>query len=354
MNDLFSLPQYSLTKEQKIPLLLEELNLLTLHHIECCPSYARLLQTLQLPSPPYKSLTEIPYLPVSLFKKRDLSSVPHDEVYKTLLSSGTTGSIPSKIYLDRKTAQMQTAALAAIMTHLLGQKRLPMLIIEEEEVIKDPKMFSARGAALIGMLNFGRDPLYLLDKEGKVKRKALLDWSLKYREGPVLIFGLTFMVWKYFLEALEPHAISLPSGILLHTGGWKKLQDISVSNEDFKAKALAAAGIQKCHNFYGFVEQVGSVFVECEKGLLHSPNFAEVVIRDSATWNEARGNTQGVIQTISTLPWSYPGHSLLTEDLGRIERVDDCPCGRKGKGFKVLGRIPRAEPRGCSDVTTGR
>ena len=29
---------------------------------------------------------------------------------------------------------------------------------------------------------------------------------------------------------------------------------------------------------------------------------------------------------------------------------DDCPCGRKGKYFEILGRVKRAEVRGCSDT----
>ena len=50
------------------------------------------------------------------------------------------------------------------------------------------------------------------------------------------------------------------------------------------------------------------------------------------------------------LPESYPGHSLLTEDEGVILGEDDCPCGRRGKYFKILGRLPQAEIRGCSDT----
>jgi hypothetical protein len=58
----------------------------------------------------------------------------------------------------------------------------------------------------------------------------------------------------------------------------------------------------------------------------------------------------GLIQVLSVLPKSYPGHSLLTEDLGTILGQDDCSCGWNGKYFKVLGRIPQAELRGCSDT----
>jgi hypothetical protein len=57
-----------------------------------------------------------------------------------------------------------------------------------------------------------------------------------------------------------------------------------------------------------------------------------------------------VIQVLSCLPTSYPGHSLLTEDAGILLGVDNCPCGRLGKYFHVTGRLAQAEIRGCSDT----
>jgi hypothetical protein len=51
---------------------------------------------------------------------------------------------------------------------------------------------------------------------------------------------------------------------------------------------------------------------------------------------------------VSTLPTSYPGHVLLTEDLGVVHGIDDGDW--PGKRFSVLGRLPRAEARGCSDT----
>ena len=61
-------------------------------------------------------------------------------------------------------------------------------------------------------------------------------------------------------------------------------------------------------------------------------------------------NKEGVIQTLSLLPLSYPGHSLLTEDEGSFLGEDDCSCGRYGKYFKIYGRVKNAELRGCSDT----
>jgi len=101
------------------------------------------------------------------------------------------------------------------------------------------------------------------------------------------------------------------------------------------------------------VEQVGSIFVECQFGYFHPPNFSDVIVRDSRTWNPARDGEQGVIEVLSLLPKSYPGHALLTEDLGTVHGTDDCQCGRKGKYFTLSGRIPKAEVRGCSDTHVG-
>ena len=43
--------------------------------------------------------------------------------------------------------------------------------------------------------------------------------------------------------------------------------------------------------------------------------------------------------------------NILTEDMGIIHGIDNCKCGKKGKYFTVLGRVPSAELRGCSDVS---
>lgn len=349
-HELFQLSPYAMPQQDKERFLLAELSELTRHHQDHCMAYRKMLQALQLPAPPYQSLETIPYLPVGLFKTHDLLSIPKDVVYKTLLSSGTTGSVPSRIYLDRETAREQTAALASIITHFLGQQRLPLLIVDREDVIQDPKMFSARGAAILGMLNFGRDPFYLLDSQHQIKYDALRAWLQRYGQAPILIFGFTFMVWNDFIKACESQSIHLDQGILIHTGGWKKLQDQAVTPAHFKQRLFEVSGIRRCHNFYGMVEQVGSVFVECEQGRLHCPVFADIIIRDPQTWQPVSVGQDGVIQTLSLLPRSYPGHSLLTEDLGRYRGEDNCPCRRLGKTFDALGRVPKAEPRGCSDV----
>ncbi|MBR5626924.1 MAG: hypothetical protein IKW74_04810, partial [Thermoguttaceae bacterium] len=99
--------------------------------------------------------------------------------------------------------------------------------------------------------------------------------------------------------------------------------------------------------------QTGSIFVECEYGRIHASCFSDVIIRRPSDFSVADIGERGLVQLVSLLPTSYPGHSILTEDEGEITGIDDCPCGRLGKTFKIHGRIKNAEVRGCSD-TFGR
>lgn len=75
-----------------------------------------------------------------------------------------------------------------------------------------------------------------------------------------------------------------------------------------------------------------------------------MIIRDYKDFSVCPIGQKGIIQVVSVLPHSYPGHSLLTEDEGMVVGEDDCPCGRKGKYIQIFGRMKNAELRGCSDT----
>ena len=353
LDRLIEAPQFSIEAGDKSRLLGEELRVLTEAHRAGGPLYRRIVDGIR-PVLVHgdASLSGLPMLPVRLFKTLKLQSVPDTEVLKVLTSSGTTSQQVSRIAIDRQTSMLQTRTLASIITSFIGPKRLPMIMIDSASVLRDPQAMSARGAGLVGLSNFGRDHLYALDSEMRLDLPALRLFLEKHGTEPILIFGFTFMVWKYLYQELESRGerLDLSQAILIHSGGWKKLNEQKVSNERFKEALGERCGIVRVHNFYGMVEQVGSVYMECEEGYFHTPNVAEIIIRDFRDWTVLPTGAPGLIQTLSALPRSYPGHSLLTEDIGTIYGVDDCRCGRKGTRFKVEGRMPQAELRGCSDT----
>ena len=174
----------------------------------------------------------------------------------------------------------------------------------------------------------------------------------KHTGKPILLFGFTFMIWQHFYKELvkADKFIDLSQGILIHGGGWKKLISEAVSAEDFQQKLESVCGLKSVHDYYGMVEQTGCIYMQCEQGHLHASNFSDIFIRNPFDFSLCKSGETGIIQVVSLLPHSYPGHSLLTEDEGILLGEDDCPCGRKGKYFKVLGRIKNAEIRGCSDT----
>jgi hypothetical protein len=344
---------FQLGQAEREAALLPALTELTEHHRADCEPYGRILGALGIPpGTAFGSVADLPWLPVRMFKTHELRSVPESEVFKVLTSSGTTGAGASRIYLDKDAAAAQTRMLGATLATVLGNTRLPMLMVDSVGIIKNRRSFSARGAGVLGMATFGRNHVYVLDEQDRPDIEAVKGFLARYGGEPFLIFGFTFMVWLYLYEVARDHGLDLSNGILVHSGGWKKLIDRSVDNAEFRRRFAQDTGLTRIHNYYGMIEQIGTVFLEGPSGnSLYCPDFADVVIRDPETWREQPVGVPGVIEVVSTLPRSYPGHVLLTEDLGVVHGIDDGDW--PGKRFSVLGRLPKAEARGCSDTFAG-
>ena len=77
--------------------------------------------------------------------------------------------------------------------------------------------------------------------------------------------------------------------------------------------------------------------------------FSDILIRDK-NFNILEKNQKGLVQLISLLPTSYPGHNILTEDVGEIIDRKKCKCSHEGTRFLIHGRTQKAEIRGCSDT----
>lgn len=343
---------FALSHRARRAMLLPALQTLTARHHAACPPYARMLDALHPRWREARCMEELPWLPVGVFKHLRLASVPDAAVFRELHSSGTRGSLPARILLDRETAARQTRALAAIVTDFIGKARRPMLVIDRHDLLQPAAGMPARAAAVLGFANFGRTPVFALDAALQADMAALDAFVAGLAGQPALLFGFTFVVWQW-LDALEAagRALALPAGsVLIHGGGWKRLSERAVAPAAFAARVARLTGVTAVHDYYGMAEQVGSIFMACEAGRLHTPRFADLIVRDPLTLAPLPPGSLGVIQVLSELPTSYPGHSLLTEDLGRITGEDDCPCGRPGRTLEVAGRLPRAEPRGCSDT----
>ncbi len=352
IEDFYKHSPYELTAAQKDELLTRELKELTEHHRLRSKEYAGFLNAVGYDPDTVNHASDIPFFPVRMFKEYDLLSVDRKDVFKTMTSSGTTGQRVSKIFVDKETAMMQQKVMIKILSDYWGSKRLPMLIIDSPDVVKDRTKFSARGAAIIGLNIVSRDTVYVLNDDMSLNMDKLRAFMEKYHGQRFIIFGFTFIVWQHFYQELlkTNERFDMSEAFLMTGGGWKKLESDSVSRDEFKRRLNSLCNIKHFIDHYGMVEQTGCIYAECECGHLHASIYSDVFVRNFKDFSLCKTGERGIIQVVSVLPHSYPGHSLLTEDEGIILGEDDCPCGRKGKYIQIIGRIKSAEIRGCSDT----
>ncbi len=305
------------------------------------------------------ALEDVPYLHADVFKQLDLATVEDGAGVRTLQSSATSG-VPSRVRLDRVTMRRQDRALVSVLKDVLGKDRLGYVVFELDPVKHAGGPLTARGAGLRGFLKSATDTTYVLEPDGQDYRvdldllRARLERAAAGSE-PVAVFGFTFLLYASGVRALERAGLRfrLPEGsVALHLGGWKKLEAQKVSRERLWADVERVFGIprRRVFDFYGFTEQMGIVYPDCWASGFHVPATAEVVVRDPRTLRPVRPGGRGPIQVVTFLPHSYPGVSVLTDDLGELVLEDGCPCGRRGRVFRVLGRVEKAEARGCSDM----
>lgn len=332
----------------------EELLALTEYHRHHCPAYRNMLEGIGYNKEQVAHYRDLPFLPVTLFKKIRLSSLNDErEDYKIITSSGTSGQQKSQIILDADTRTRQQQVLASIGGDFLGTRRMPMLLIDCPATVKRSNHFSARTAAILGFSLFGGARTYALrDEDMSLNEEAVQEFLDKFGGQKFLVFGFSFIVWKYLVRVLEEQkrTLDMSNGILVHGGGWKRLVSEAVSKEEYKRRIRETCKIPAVIDYYGMAEQSGSIFMECEQGHLHCSDYSAILMRRPQDFSVCDIGETGLIQVMSLVPESYPGHSLLTEDEGRMLGVDDCPCGRKGVYFEVLGRAERAQLRGCSDT----
>lgn len=321
---------------------------LTNYHIKNSSKYRKFIQIIKNRNNSSKINALEFYLTTDAFKHDNISSVDMQKISKKVESSGTSKQKKSQIFLDRKNSLNQRIVLSKIISSILGNKRLPMIIIESKKSFyKKGKDINAKIAAINGFSNFGKDHFFLLNDKDEIDYENFKKFINKNKYKKIFIFGFTFDVYEYLYEKLNKDFCKnfLKNAILLHGGGWKKLEDKKISNVLFKNRISNKLKIEKIYNYYGMIEQAGSIFLECGKcNYLKNSIYSDIYIRNKNLDLE-KNNKTGIVQVLSLIPTSYPGHNLLTSDEGKIL---ECECG--AKRFEISGRVQDTEIRGCSNI----
>jgi hypothetical protein len=305
-------------------------------------------------------LADIPTVAVSVFKELGsmLRSVEATDIKISLQSSATSG-VPSTVVLDKITSKRQSKAMVKVVQEFIGKDRKHFIICDVKPKPENLKLMGARFAAIGGYLNFANSVEYILDVNSQNEFEFDVDKFAKHVTSldpnvPIVVFGFTYIL---FAQIIKPYTdtdlkFKLPKGSkLIHIGGWKKLENEKVTKEVFNADTEKLFGLEKGNviDIYGFTEQMGLNYPDCKCGYKHTSCYSEVIVRDPATHAVLPVGEVGVLEFVSPIPHSYPGNVVLTDDMGVI---NDAPCefGLQGTRFKILGRLKKAEIRGCGDI----
>ena len=360
---VLSMPPYSQPPDERqaglLEILREELEYACQRHA----GYQHYVQHWPLDYRSTRQVADLPFLPVGILKANPpLSFVSLDEVKRTLTSSATTSQLPSRVVLDAPTARRMTKGIVIIVRDFIGPARRPYLVVDTPGFIGDGSALGARGAAIQGLYPFATETTYCLNQNDQgdltLDRDRLGEFAKDQQDAEVLVYGFTFILWNHLVKPLLADGIclNLPKARILHSGGWKRLQDQAVEKGQFNEQLAHVFGCSpdRVIDFYGMVESVGVIFPDCSEGNKHGPVFGDVIVRNPLTLEPVPVGERGIVQVCSVLPTSFPGNLLLTEDMAQVIAYDGCPCGRRGISFRFAGRIPKAEFRGCGNIESKR
>ena len=324
-----------------------------IHRRQSEPVFDRWLKARSIDVDAIDRIVDLPFFPSSVFKHIQFGE--NADVSRTLQSSGTTSQLKSTIRIDSVTSRRQTKVLTRILSALLGKARRPFLILDAEpKASSTDHTLSARIAGMSGYLMAAKSRIFVgQDTDGTVTlNRALLEEAcatLRADGRPPVIIGYTYMTFRLLLESGIDLKGMLPAGAsLLHFGGWKKLKDRRIPKDVFNSRIQEATGIplSEIYDVYGFTEQLGAVYPSVGNAPARVPVYSRVIVRDPTTLHPLPDGETGLLQFLNPIPHSYPGQSLINDDLGAGSGTRHGCC----TGFQVHGRPENAVARGCGDT----
>lgn len=294
--------------------------------------------------------TDIPAVPALAFKELELTSLPPAERTHVFHSSGTTGRRPSRHFHGPESLALYEDSLAAwFAPHLVPEGR-PVSLIS-----LTPPPEAAPRSSLVHMLatvirRHGGEASAFAGTAGADGWAVDLDAvkgavSVAIRDGrPVLLAGTAFG-FVHLLDSLAAEATRcrLPAGSrIMETGGYKG-RSRELPKAELHAALAARLGVPDTHLVceYGMSE-LGSQAYDRVAGRagprgFRFPPWARARVICPETGGEAAPGEPGRLRVLDLANvWSVA--AVQTEDLA-VQGPD---------GFALLGRVPAAEPRGCS------
>ena len=273
-----------------------------------------------------KKVVDIPFLPIEFFKRfRIISSEKEPQI--TFLSSGTTGSQPSKHFVADLSLYRRSFLEAFKLTYG-NPKELVVLALLPSYIERGDSSLVFMVDHLIRESRDERSGFYLHDLDTLAKNLLKLD----KQEKKVLLIGVSYAL----LDLMEAHTFQLKNTIIMETGGMKGRRK-ELIKEALHQKLKKGFGVDKIHSEYGMTELLSQAYSKGE-GLFECPPWMRILTRDPEDpLTQVQGKTGGI--DVIDLANLYSCSFIATQDLGKTH-----PDG----SFEILGRFDTSDIRGCN------
>ncbi|MEZ4987036.1 MAG: acyl transferase [Saprospiraceae bacterium] len=296
--------------------------------------YAQYLSLLGLEVNSVQKLTEIPFLPIQLFKQHEIKTGEWTpEVVFT--SSGTTGTVTSR-HLLRDTNFYRTQARKGFSYFYgpLDQYVVLALLPSYLERTGSSLVFMAddfiqQALPLSGFFLHNTDELLQVIQQVRLQNNKL-PTNLQKR---ILLLGVSFALW----DLAEQASFALEEVIIMETGGMKgRRQEITrpelhqILQRAFKTSAI--------HSEYGMTELLSQAYSK-GNGIFHPTPTMRVFWRETTDpLKVAASGKNGAINIIDLANIDTISF-IATEDVGNVY-----PNG----SFEISGRLDIGDIRGCN------
>lgn len=287
------------------------------------PVYRRYLQLRNFTKTP-KHCTEIPFLPIELFKSQLILTGPQDLPATLFTSSGTTGTQTSKHYVAQP--ELYESSFMAGFEHFFGApEQFHFLALL-------PSYLERNGSSLIYMVQHlmnvsGKGDFYLYDHEALDAKLA----ALEAQGMPSVLFGVSY--------ALMDFASKFPRALnhchIIETGGMKGTRK-ELTKTELHQLLASSFGAQSVCSEYGMTELLSQAY--SQQSSIYTPvPWLKALVRDPYDPFSVNENGKGALNFID-LANIHSCCFIETHDLGTVAD------GR----FEVHGRMDNAQIRGCN------
>ena len=325
------------------------------YQFETNPVYAAYVRKRGVTPSTVAHWSEIPWVPASAFKAVPLVSGDASRVQRVFRTSGTTGAGRRGEHHVLDLGLYEDSLIPNMRRHLYADghdgpgPRLPMLALAPAPAdVPDSSLSFMLGAALDGLS--GGQGGFFVTRDGVIDTVGLSETleEATASGGPILLAGTAF-AFVHWLDWLKERSLGfdLPQdSLIMETGGFKGRSRV-LERPQFYASLSEAHGVplEAIVNEYGMTELLSQFY---DRPVATSGMALDDRRHVPPPWVRTRVLDPN---TLSVLPMGRPGllchydlanagsvMAVLTEDLGVA--VDD--------GFRMLGRVQGAEPRGCS------